>query len=33
MEFDAIYCVVIVHRWEYFFGKKAERKTLVMADN
>jgi DNA modification methylase len=29
MEIDALYCDVIVSRWEQFTGKKAERKSTA----
>jgi DNA modification methylase len=29
MELDPLYCDVIVHRWEQFTGKKAERQTSI----
>jgi DNA modification methylase len=28
MELDALYCDVIVERWQYFTGKKAEKETM-----
>jgi DNA modification methylase len=29
MELDALYCDVIVQRWEKFTGRKAERFTVA----
>jgi DNA modification methylase len=32
MELDALYCDVIVQRWEQFTGKKAERQSAAQTD-
>jgi hypothetical protein len=31
MELDALYCDVIVQRWEQFTGRKAERECHAVA--
>ncbi len=33
MELDALYCDVIVQRWEKFTGKKAERIAALRSSN